>query len=207
MIKLVSFSLFVSITLGTIGVIFWNQELKFVKPTPVPEDFVPVSPGDSVDLSHLLGSVEKDIFVHFYNYDCPCSRFNMKEFEFMVHDYEDRVQFLAVIQSENKSQKEIEEFEEKYGLGIPTVMDPDGKIAKALGVYSTPQAVIISKGKVFFKGNYNKARFCTSKNTKFAELALEALVNNKPAPHFPELAYVPYGCELPVNESEKFTIF
>jgi hypothetical protein len=178
-----------------------------VKPTPKPENLLQVNQGDSIDLSLYKDYNSKPIYIHFYNYDCPCSRFNIKEFELMVTKYKDQISFLAIVQSSNAlDNNAVEDFEAKYGLGIPTIYDSDGNYADNLGIYSTPQAVLIKDSKIFYKGNYNKARFCTSKNTKFAEIALEALLNNDLAPEFPMLAMVPYGCELPSNgnEDERF---
>jgi len=59
--------------------------------------------------------------------------------------------------------------------------------------------VLIKNQQVFFSGNYNKARFCTTQNTKFASLALSAMIEDREPPVFPELATIAYGCELPAN--------
>ncbi len=200
--KLLAFSLLVT-CLSTIGFIFWKQELQFVKPTPKPPSLKEVIQGDSVDLSLFKGFENKPLYIHFYNYDCPCSRFNIKEFEIMVAKYKDKINFLAIVESSDPlNNTAVQDFETKYGLGIPTLYDTNGKYAEALGIYSTPQAVLVKTGTIFYKGNYNKARFCTSKNTRFAEMALDALLNNEVAPEFPLLATIPYGCELPSNGNE-----
>jgi hypothetical protein len=61
----------------------------------------------------------------------------------------------------------------------------------------TPQAAIIGRNnELFFRGNYNLSRYCTSKATNFAEISLIALLNNHPAPVFSMLATEAYGCEL-----------
>ncbi len=120
----------------------------------------------------------------------------------MVRRHADSVEFVAILQADKNDQAGIEEFKKKYDLGIRVINDPEGSIAATLGVYSTPQAVLIKDETIFYKGNYNRARFCLSRNTKFAEIALQAMVNNEPAPEFPEVALVAYGCELPSNTSE-----
>ncbi|NMM50393.1 TlpA family protein disulfide reductase [Marinigracilibium pacificum] len=194
--KKIFFGIWVLVILSSIGYIFYEQEYRFLLPTPVPEDLVQVERGDSVNISSI--DLSGKTFIHFYNRECPCSRFNIDEFKKMVTDYGDSVNFIAVIEATDK--KELSEFISKYDLGIKTVIDNDGNIAKALGVYSTPQAVIVEDHHIFYKGNYNKARFCTSKNTRFAELALKALAAGTSPPNFPELAYISYGCELPANK-------
>lgn len=192
--------------LGGISYIFWQQEWKYSQPTTVPTNLVQKYAGDSIPLNlltQLNSTKEAKLFVHFYNYDCPCSRFNIKEFENLVLKYKNDIQFVAVIEAIDERASNIkEEFTQKYDLNIPTYVDTDGSIAKALGIYSTPQAVIIDNQQIFYKGNYNKARFCTTKNTKFADLALAALLNNQAAPEFPAFADIAYGCELPSNGNQ-----
>lgn len=121
--------------------------------------------------------------------------------------YKSEVNFVAVVQSSDMDPKSRSDFIEKYDLGIPVIYDADGHYANALGIYSTPQAVIIDESSIFYKGNYNKARFCTTTSTKFAEIALHALINNEPAPNFPEVAEIAYGCELPSNGNTSTRLF
>ena len=194
--KIILFSIVSLSIISTIGYIFWRQEYRFNLPTPKPENLKIVNAGDSIQLD-FLG--KKPSFVHFYNYDCPCSRFNITEFRSLVHNFPE-INFVAIIETANRSESEIDDFLNKYGLDIPVIKDKSGRIADELGVYSTPQAVIIDKGVLFYKGNYNRAKFCISKNTRFAEQALTALLEGTAPPIFPELAYIPYGCELPSEE-------
>ncbi|PTB97563.1 AhpC/TSA family protein [Marivirga lumbricoides] len=199
----IAIALFI-VCFGSILFIFWKQEVKFSLPTPVPSNLEIVEQGDSVKLPQLLNFIGKPLYIHFYNYDCPCSRFNMKEFELMVAKFSDKVNFLAIVESSGETTSNAgKEFKEKYELNIPTISDTDGALAKELGIYSTPQAVLIKDNKIFYKGNYNKARFCTSKNTKFAEMALQALIKNESPPDFPLLATIPYGCELPSHSRQE----
>jgi len=188
--------------LTAIGLIFWQQEWQFSKPTAVPDNYTKVQKGDSLSnelLSSLGLEADEQAFIHFYNFDCPCSRFNIKEFQNLVIQYNSEVKFLAVLETVDKGNNEIQEFKDKYDLGINIHLDKKGGIAEQLGVYSTPQAVLIKNQQIFFSGNYNKARFCTTQNTKFASLALSAMVEDREPPVFPELATIAYGCELPAN--------
>ncbi|MDH5366730.1 MAG: redoxin domain-containing protein [Cyclobacteriaceae bacterium] len=204
--KYLLYSLFACSVFGLILFIFWKQEYKYTRPTPVPENLNVISKGDSVDLTPF-GEIYKDnVFVHFYNYDCPCSRFNIKEFESLVRKYSKQVQFIAIIQTQDKDVEQINWFKNKYDLGIPTLIDPNGDLANVLGVYSTPQAVLIKNNRVYYKGNYNKARFCTTRNTRFAELALSALVDGKEPPVLPLIAEIAYGCQLPSKKAKQLSL-
>jgi hypothetical protein len=72
----------------------------------------------------------------------------------------------------------------------------DAALAASCGVYSTPQAVILSPGKqLFFRGNYNSSRYCTNKKSEYARQALDNLLHNLPVVHNPS-AITAYGCRL-----------
>ena len=201
-------AVFVMGVLALIGFIAWEQEYQYTLPTPKPVHLKDIRLGDRVDLSFLPGrTIPKNTYIHFYNFECPCSRFNIKEFQSIVRQYSGQVNFIAVLQAGEENPGVLQQFEEKYGLGIKTILDKSGEIAHALGVYSTPQVVILKSDTIFYKGNYNRARFCLSKNTKFAELALTALLSNKTLPDFPAVAGIAYGCELPSNSPSRNRFF
>ncbi len=199
--KIVLYLFALTMLVAGIGYIFYLEEYQYTRPTPIPENYQEVNIGDSVSINELAGFKDKGLFIHFFNNDCPCSRFNIDEFKQMVLKYNKEIRFVAVIQGENQEEDEIKTFKEKYDLGIPTLYDEGGKLAYQLGIISTPQAVIIDKTqKVYYKGNYNRARFCTAKNTQFADMALKSFLDHKPPPRLSLLASVPYGCALPGNE-------
>jgi hypothetical protein len=200
--KLILFTMLMTSTVALMGWIFWEQELQYSLPTPVPANFVDVKAGDTVDLKNDLAMREnKPALLHFFNFDCPCSRFNMKDFERMAHKYKGEADFFVVIQSEEADA--IEQFNNKYELDIPAVLDKDGVISKKCGIYATPQAVLLDKNAaIYFKGNYNKARFCSKKETRFAEIAMDYLLKNEPLPLYMQYAVSePYGCSLPSDET------
>src|SRR5688572_15028979 len=76
------------------GWVYWEQEVQYWQPTPIPANFVDVKVGDTVDLAADLPIAEnRPAFLHFFNFDCPCSRFNMEEFERMAHKYRGQIDF------------------------------------------------------------------------------------------------------------------
>lgn len=183
-----------AISLAAIGKIFWEQELKYARPTPVPEDYTPVQVKQKLD-QHiaLLRKGDKPKHLHFFNPDCPCSRFNRAHFSSLLRKYGDKIDFYIVIPHKENLEQVAEEFDDT----VPVIVDKNKKIAKACGVYSTPQAVVIdSAGRLYYKGNYNKARYCTNASTSYAALALKFLLDGKPAPYFGLSSTTAYGCEL-----------
>lgn len=184
--------------------IFWSQEIKYSLPTPVPVNFVDIKIGTNVDLtSDLKINKGKNTLLHFFNSNCACSRFNMKEFESMAHRFKDSLNFYVVLQSDDEGA--VSQFQKKYELDIPVILDKDGIISDKLGIYSTPQAVILDKNStIYFKGNYNASRYCTRKETKFVEIAIDSLVRNKPLPLFVQnMVSEPYGCTLPSDDDSQ----
>ena len=166
--------------LSLIGLIFWEQEYKFAQPTPKPENLKKVN----ILNVHFAVSLDKNTYTRFYNYDGPFSRFNIREFQSIIRKYPSQVRFIAVLQTDDNDRNAVNGFKKKYDLGTETLHESKGEIAQALGVYSTPQAVTQKENTLFYRGNYNKARFCLSGNTRFAEIA--------------------YGCELPSNSTKKY---
>lgn len=198
--RVIIFSIAALLAVISMGWIFWEQEAKYVLPTPVPAQFKDVKFGESIDLSMYPIAPGRVAMLHFFNPDCPCSRFNMMEFERIASKYRDRADVYVVLQSTDED--DVETFRRKYDLNLPILLDHDGAISDRCGIYSTPQSVLLDKAsKLYFKGNYNAARYCTRKETSFAEIAMDHLLKGEVLPLWitTELT-LPYGCTLPSDD-------
>jgi hypothetical protein len=135
------------------------------------------------------------VFLHFFNPDCPCSRFNIPHFKTLIRKYGDKLSFaVVVINNRLYTEKQIQE---KFDVDIPVSFD--STLAAACGVYSTPQAVLLDAGRrLYYRGNYNKNRYCADTRTNFAQMAIDSLLGQVTRPLFPGIALKAYGCELPV---------
>jgi thiol-disulfide isomerase/thioredoxin len=175
--------------------LFWHNEWVYNLPTPVPANYKIVNRGVDIKLPAQLDSLNsKPLLLHFFNPNCPCSRFNIDHFRSLVKQYGNRVNFAMIVMS-NKEHT-VKEIHDKYGVNIPVLFDTT--IATSCGVYSTPQAVIIdTTHKLYYRGNYNKGRYCTNQKTEYARMALDALLNKMPAIVFDRFALKAYGCKLP----------
>jgi thioredoxin-related protein len=202
--KLVVSFLLVAVALA-IGFVFWKQELKYATPTPVPERYQPVPVSQVINVDSLLQKEHnRPVHLHFYNPDCPCSKFNTEHFITLTRAYLNKVDFYIVV----PDQEYLEAARQKFEGRIPVLADQDEKLAEAFGVYSTPQAVLIdAESKLYYRGNYNRSRYCTDPATNYAQLALEALLAGKPAPQFNTVATTAYGCELTEKKIFSFSIF
>jgi hypothetical protein len=181
--------------LSAIGALFWYNEWVYHLPTPVPMNYKPVYPGEVIALkAPLKTDNEKPLFLHFFNPDCPCSRFNISNFRSLVRQYGRQVNFVIVIMS--KKPFTVKAIQDKFDLNIPVLFDES--IAASCGVYSTPQAVLLDTDhKLYFRGNYNSGRYCTDEKTSFAKIAIAGLLADHARLVFSQLALKAYGCQLP----------
>ncbi|GGA88988.1 TlpA family protein disulfide reductase [Puia dinghuensis] len=183
-----------------IAAIFWWYDWKYSLPTPVPVNYHAVGIGTPVTLppsaAALLPANEKPLFLHFFNPDCPCSRFNMPQFSALVKQYGKEAVFAIVVMS--PKQFSAEDIQSKFNLPYPVPVLRDSAVAAACGVYSTPQAVIIDQNRhLYYRGNYNRSRYCSDEKTGFARLALAGLLDYHYSQTFSPLALTAYGCSLP----------
>lgn len=180
---------------GGVLALFWQQELVYRLPTPIPGDFVSVATGHRIQLPadvRLAGS--KPVLLHFFNPACPCSRFNIRYFLTLVKQHRKDISFFAVV----PANQDLTAAKEMLGGQVPVVPDSGQQLSRLCGVYSSPQAVLMdAKGVLYYKGNYNRSRYCTQKQTSYAEIAIESLLARNPTPGFDTLATRAYGCQLP----------
>ena len=180
---------------SSIAAIFWYQEIQYLLPTPVPTNYRVVSPSQIVKFDSALIRQQnvKPKLLHFFSPDCPCSRFNVKHFLSLSKRYRDVVDFYVVIAKDTY----VGSAQHMVGAKIPVIVDRDEKLAKACGVYSTPQAALIQQNnQLYFRGNHNRSRYCTNKNSNFVQMALDSLIAGRTPPHFIELATESYGCSI-----------
>ncbi len=198
----ISLLFFLALLFSGIAFLFWQHELVYNLPTPVPVNYQTVSEGTYIDLNGKIPrESNKPVFLHFFNLDCPCSRFNLRHFKSLVNQYGDKINFMVVMMK-NEAEYTATEIQQKTGLQIPVLFDTT--IAVQCGVYSTPQAVILDRNhKLYYRGNYNKTRYCADKNSNFAQMAIDSLLNKSTRPNFNKLATTAYGCKLP-NCSYKY---
>ncbi|HEY2583278.1 MAG TPA: redoxin domain-containing protein [Mucilaginibacter sp.] len=183
------------ILLSAVGALFWYNEWVYHLPTPIPSNYKPVDQGTVIKLKGALENTgNKPLFLHFFNPDCPCSRFNISNFKALVKQYGRQVNFVIVVM--NNKYYTAKAIKDKFDLNLPVLFD--ASIATSCGVYSTPQAVLLDTGhKLYYRGNYNRSRYCTDEKTSYAKMAIAGLLNNHAKVMFDQLALRAYGCRLP----------
>ena len=189
--------------LGFVGYTLWEQDGKWGLPTPRPHQLKQPPVGARLTLPDTVlaqwspGS-ERPLFLHFFNPDCPCSRFNQDHVRDLIRAHRGQLTIVAVIEPEGSTVSPRAVANAERELGVPVLLDADGSLAKQVGVYSSPQAVIVKDtGALYYRGNYNLARYCTDTRTEFARLAIEHLLAGAPGYDAPAQARIAYGCPLP----------
>jgi hypothetical protein len=179
---------------AAVAILLWFNQYQYLRPTPVPAGYRPVASGSGVEWArHGMVSPAKPAFIHFFNPDCPCSRFNIGHVNNLVKRYGKDAEFLVVLVTDKPYTKSVKE---RFNITVPVIRDPE--FAKSCGVYSTPQAVILTPDdKIYFRGNYNRSRYCTDSKTEYARIALEQLLRKAPRVQASRYATTAYGCSLP----------
>jgi hypothetical protein len=180
-----------------IAFLFWYNEWQYSLPTPVPANYHAVNTGTRVHFKDIPGLERngKPLFLHFFNPECPCSRFNITHFKSLVKEYGNKVNFAVVVLNKQEGYTE-QDIQRKLDVTLPVVFD--SSYAVACGVYSTPQAAIITTGRsLYYRGNYNKNRYCSDKKTNYAQIALDSLLRQSKQPYLGQAATTSYGCALP----------
>ncbi len=89
----------------------------------------------------------------------------------------------------------IDQIQKKFDAQIPVYFDE--AIAKKCGVFSTPQAVLLDPShNLYYRGNYNKTRYCTDAKSNYAQMAIDSLLSKNHNPSFNVFALRAYGCSL-----------
>src|SRR5688572_22085988 len=123
-----------------IAYLFWHEDWKYSLPTPIPELYKEVALGTIVRMNEFSSNPDRPTFIHFFNPECPCSRFNLPHFKSLVRKYGSSIDFAVVVMNENRKMSE-ETLRSKFELEVPIYYEKS--IANRCGVYSTPQAVLI----------------------------------------------------------------
>ena len=184
-----------AVIFSCMAVLFWYSAWQYNFPTPVPKGYKAVKLNERLDISSRIKLLKKGpVLLHFFNPDCPCSRFNMPHFKILADKYASQLSF-AVIVITNNPEYTAQSIRQKYELNMPVLFDTS--LAAICGVYSTPQAVLIDNDqKLYYRGNYNKSRFCAEEKSNYVQMAIDSLMASHRQPQYNQYALVAYGCSL-----------
>jgi hypothetical protein len=192
---------FAGVMLGAIGWAFWHQDWQYSRPTPRPPDVRRPALASRVALPPPIERLRasrpgQPMLLHFFNPACPCSRFNVDHVRALETRFRSRVLIVAVLGDGEPAA--MRAAYDTLALDVPHYVDADRHLARALGVYATPQAAVLdAEGRLYYQGNYNRTRYCRDHETEYARLALDAVLAGEPPHAYPAEAETAYGCPLP----------
>ena len=185
--------------LAVIGCSFWVTDWQYSRPTPRPEGLVQTPVGSWPALPAEIAALRRQnrpLAINFANAQCPCTEFNLDHLRKLQSKFKGLVDFVIVLESHADAEGASSEFRSLH-LDMPVVYDRRGEVSAALGVYGTPQAAILdTRGRLYFRGNYNRSRYCTGESSEYVRLSLIELAADRAAPAFPPEAAITYGCPL-----------
>jgi Iodothyronine deiodinase len=186
--------------LALVGYAFWVADWQYSLPTPRPDGLVQPPLGSRLALPAGVSSLRREnrpLVVNFANAQCPCTEFNLDHLRRLQKMFGDKVDFMLVLESSADAAGSQAEFQSMH-LRMPVLYDHAEEASTALGVYGTPQAAVLDdRGRLYYRGNYNRSRYCNEESSEYVRIALSALVQNRSLPSLPPDAAVTYGCPLP----------
>ena len=92
----------------------------------------------------------------FTTYDCPVANKMVPEIRRIASNHQGRINFLLVYTDPDTSQNELTTHRKDFDLNeITSILDTNHNLVKATGAEITPEAVIVNKGKVLYRGRIN----------------------------------------------------
>jgi peroxiredoxin len=118
-------------------------------PVDAPDFVLEKLEGGRVSLQDLRGKV---VLLNFFTPWCPVCRKEASAFRKVVEEMKGQgIVFLLVATESNG--KEVAEFKKEFHISIPILLDEDGRVAKAYGVFGHHECYFINReGKIVGKG-------------------------------------------------------
>ena len=153
------------------------------------------------DINGKIYQVQNKISVFvFMDVECPISQFYTKNLQNLSIRYAKKgIIFIAVFPTKYAHKNEIQSFNKKYELTVPSILDKSQNITKQLNATVTPEVFVIDKkSEIVYSGCIDDSFFALGKrnlNPKkfYLEQTLDLLINNK----IPLRSHVKsIGCEI-----------
>lgn len=119
--------------------------------------------------------------IHFWNPDCPCSKFNEVHVKKIISDYSDKnVAFSVVVSGKSAEQRKERSLLAKQVFNLAAVKDIRSDWPMEKGPPSSPAVAIMNKqGKLVYFGPYSLGARCSPEKGKFVEKVLDRLKDEK----------------------------
>ena len=154
-----------------------------------------------VDINRKLYTLRNKVCVFiFLDVECPISQYYTQNLQKLFVKYQmANIVFFTIFPTKYTHKAEIEFFNKKYELTIPSILDKFQNITKKLNATVTPEVFVLNKGgQIVYSGCIDNSFFALGKRNLtpkklYLEQTLELLINNK----VPQKSHVEaIGCEI-----------
>ena len=154
-----------------------------------------------VDINRKLYTLRNKVCVFiFLDVECPISQYYTQNLQKLFVKYQmANIVFFTIFPTKYTHKAEIEFFNKKYELTIPSILDKFQNITKKLNATVTPEVFVLNKGgQIVDSGCIDNSFFALGKRNLtpkklYLEQTLELLINNK----VPQKSHVEaIGCEI-----------
>lgn len=139
--------------------------------------------GEDVSLSSL--SSNQTVFI-FISPECPlCQNYTVKINQLIQRHQSDSLLFTGVVSGTFYPDNEINQFVRKYNLELPVLLDPEFKLARALGAEITPEVFYTAPGgEIIYQGAIDDWAISLGQKrlraeNEYLEAAIDAFQQNK----------------------------
>jgi len=137
--------------------------------------------GKVVSLDDLWRDRSATVLI-FWSGACPCVRRYQARMDGLLERYPaERVRVLGVSSNAGESFDEVLKIAKERGVRLPLYRDEDGRVAEAVGAFSTPTVVVLDGyGQVRYRGWIDNERLPEDpKREPWLDLALQGLLENR----------------------------
>jgi hypothetical protein len=175
-----------AVWLAAMAYAFWYVQGRFVQPF-YPEFVNEVWDADPSGFGAAFAALVRDAdaaapgratVYHFWDPDCPCTRFNTPHVRELVEQYSaSGVEFVVV--PAPGVRYDTAAIETRFGAGVRAL---DASLITQVAVPSSPAAVLVSSDRdIAYFGPYSSGAFCGGENGRYVEDALERSLAGNPA--------------------------
>ncbi len=179
---------------GLVLYVFWTSDIRN-RLISTQKDIPAV--GSTVKIGDLTLDTSADkMYLHFYDQNCHYSKKNIAHLDKLIAETHEAIQWIIVTKTDvGIGTTPIE----RFGKQVKWVVDADGTIADRMGVFMTPQAVLLEGSTIYYRGNYTKnGAFCGADNIKSSNpaIAIQSKLKGQPLPFLMATSNSYVGCPL-----------
>ncbi len=141
--------------------------------------------GKNIELRTLLGE-RQAIAIVFLGPDCPLSQYYVLPLNKLFHAYKDRIALVGIVPDRYFSQQEAREFNDRYKLAFPLLLDEHMQVTEGLNARITPEVFLLDNSqRIIYSGGIDNAAVDLTIKRRvitqhYLKDAMDAILNHQP---------------------------